>query len=347
MNAGQPLSGISVVDVSELLPGPFFTHCLVELGATVVKVERPGHGDLLGVMRPGSYAAINHGKTVVKIDLKDPAGVQAVRDRVATADIFVEGSRPGVMERLGLGYGALSADYPGLIYVSLSGFGQTGPLRHVPGHDLNYQAAAGLLALSGPDESGPAPGVGLPTSDFAGAMYALSACLAALLQRATTGRGQHVDVSITDAITHWLNPISADFQRNGVRTLEQQRYGRFAKPGYAVFQTRDGRWLAVGALESHFLQRLLAALELAPAEPEPGTDRVQQATAINGRIGQRFAQLDAESALKLLNEHDVPVSEVVAPTDVPDTENSRARELFVEVDGLKVARFPVRLEGMG
>src|SRR5690606_31914628 len=153
------------------------------------------------------------------------AGVQAVRDRVATADIFVEGSRPGVMERLGLGYGALSADHPGLIYVSLSGFGQTGPLRHVPGHDLNYQAAAGLLALSGPDESGPTPGVGLPTSDFAGAMYALSACLAALLQRATTGRGQHVDVSITDAITHWLNPISADFQRNGVRTLEQQRYG--------------------------------------------------------------------------------------------------------------------------
>jgi CoA:oxalate CoA-transferase len=348
-----PLDGIAVVDVSELLPGPFLSHCLAELGAAVTKVERPPHGDPLRTARPAAYAALNRSKVIENRDLKSADGRQAVLDLTTRADVFIEGARPGVMDRLGLGYEDLSRINNRLVYVSVSGYGQHGPLRSAAGHDLNYQAAAGLLALSGPDPARPELGVGLPISDYAGATYALAGTLAALLQRSVTGRGQHVDVSITDSVTHWLGPLIADFRAAGLRGLAEQRRGRFTKAGYTVFQTRDARWLAVGALEERFLIRLLNALGLDGryTEPPNGTAsaegaRLRRAELLNSAIGERLAALDANEALDRLSKHDVPVSEVVSPVDVPESVNSRVRALFTDVDGVPVARFPVRLQGM-
>ncbi|MFP5476993.1 MAG: CoA transferase, partial [Gammaproteobacteria bacterium] len=178
-----PLAGITVLDFSELLPGPFFTQMLAEMGAEVIKVERPPHGDNARRLGPGGFEAVNRGKKSVLLDLKDEAGRARAHALLAGADVLVESYRPGVMTRLGLDHASLQAAHPRLVYVSLSGYGQDGPWAQLPGHDINYLAAAGVMALSGEPGGPPAPGFGLPAADLCGAMYALSATLAALLQR--------------------------------------------------------------------------------------------------------------------------------------------------------------------
>src|SRR5690606_3470150 len=138
--------GLRVLDFSELLPGPFFTQSLVEMGAHVIKVERPPHGDNARKLAPGLFASINRGQHSLKVDLKDPTQAQALRQQVAEADVVVEGFRPGVMKRLGFGYEELATLNPRIVYVSLSGYGQQGSMAHMPGHDINYLATAGVLA---------------------------------------------------------------------------------------------------------------------------------------------------------------------------------------------------------
>src|SRR5690606_11072714 len=192
MQAG-PLSGLQVVDFSELLPGPFFTQNLLELGASVTKVERPPNGDSARVMYPGVFESVNRGKSSIIVDLKTPDGLAQVCSLVEKADVFVEGYRPGVMARLGLGYEAVSAINPAIIYVSISDYGQTGPNSRRPGHDINYLAMAGALALGGSDLATPAAGAGLPVADLAGAMYALSSTLAALYARVHSKQGCYLD----------------------------------------------------------------------------------------------------------------------------------------------------------
>lgn len=336
MKAQPPLTGVRVVEVAELLPGPFLTHCLVELGAEVIKVERPKGGDPMRSMRPASYDYINRGKRIVHHDLRSKDGVEAVLGLLDDCDVFVEGSRPGSMDRLGLGWETASARNERLVYVSLSGFGRTGPLAQVPGHDLNYQAFAGMLSLTGSADDAPDLASSLPVSDYAGASYALSSTLAALLQRATTGRGQHLDVSITDSIGHWMMPLAAHLRSQGQGTMNEVRSTLQSRPGYATFRCADQQWIAVGALEPHFQRRLSTALGLDESE----TDR--PARQFNEAVGARLAELDCAEALSLMVEHDVPATVVNTPAQY--SESDHVRERYGQQASLP--GFPVRLDGI-
>lgn len=344
-----PLDGLVVVDFSELLPGPFFTQNLAELGARVVKVERPPHGDNVRRMGPGVFEAVNRGKESLLADLKDEAQRAEVRALVATADVVVESYRPGVMARLGLDAASLCAKFPRLVYVSLSGYGQQGPWAGLPGHDINYLGAAGVLAVSGVPGGGPAQSFGLPVADLCGAMYALSATLAALMQRQHTGRGQHLDVALADCALHWMNARLGAWHSAGADTLEAQREATLVKAGYGAFRCRDGRHVSVAALEDHFWARLCEALDMAPFDGEAfrahGARR-KAAAAINARIAELLAAMDADAAFALLQRHDVPAAPVVEPAALSALAQFAERGKFERHGTLALVRFPVPVAGV-
>ena len=221
-----------MLDLTRLIPGPYATLLLADLGADVVKIEDPGLGDYLRAISPGMYAALNRGKRSACIDLKTPAGVAALRRLCATADVLVEGFRPGVLSRLGLDF----ADFPRLVVCSISGFGQTGPWRDRAGHDIGYIALSGVLS-----RCRTLPGVQV-ADFFGGGQQAVVAILAALLERARTGRGRHCDVALAEGSLGFVLPyVSGDAD-----------VLRGAHACYRVYACRGGGRLALGALEPKF-----------------------------------------------------------------------------------------------
>lgn len=344
---GPPLAGVRVLDLSELLPGPFLTQSMVELGADVLKVERPPHGDAARRMAPALFQAVNRGKRSVQLNLKDATEREQVLRLADEADVLVEAYRPGVLDRLGLGHVAMQARNPRLIHVSLTGYGADGPRAHWPGHDINYLAASGSLALAGGEGT---PAFALPVADLAGSVYALAAINAALFQRERTGRGQRLDVSLTDCMLHWLNTRLATFRHLGAATLEQQRRIAGARPAYGVFTCRDGLPLSVAALEDHFWKALVETLALHEwAGPEHASyaRRLPLAVEINRSIAAALGRLDRAEAVKQLAAADVPVHEVLAPFELPAAEHVAARGLYTETTSGALCRFPVRMEGVG
>lgn len=265
-----PLSGLRVLDLSRYLPGPYLTRMLDDLGAEVVKVESPS-GDPARYTPPQAggasalFQAVNAGKRSIVIDLKQPSGVTLVRALAAKSDIVVESFRPGVATRLGIDYAALSEENPGLIMCSISGYGQAGPLSTVPGHDLNYVARAGVLGLFGPADGAPAvPGVQMADVG-GGALCAAAGVLAALLERAQTGKGRFLDVSMTRSVMS-LAATSTPLVGTGVNVPRGEGFLSGGVPCYRVYETRDQRFLALGALEPKFFTlfcELLGAPHLA------------------------------------------------------------------------------------
>ncbi len=257
--SGAPLAGVRVLDLTRLLPGPMATLHLADLGADVIKIEDTGAGDYAS---PAVRALVNRNKRGIRLDLKNPAGAAALLQLCRGADALIEGFRPGVMQRLGLGYGVLAAANPRLVVCSLSGWGQTGPLRDQPGHDLNYAALAGVT-----DQMG---GLGnLPIADLlGGTMTAVMGLLAALYDAARTGRGRHVDVAIADGVlAHAVLPLAVLNQtgqvpHNGQGTLT----GGLAC--YSLYATADGRQLAVGALEHKFWAELCLRIQRPDLAPQ-------------------------------------------------------------------------------
>lgn len=347
-----PLDGLKVVDFSELLPGPFLSDCLAEMGADVVKVERPPHGDNARALVPGVFAAMNRGKRSVFLDLKNDAQRQQALALVAEADIVLEGYRPGVMARLGLDHDTVSKINPRVIYVSLTGYGQTGPLAALAGHDLNYLAAAGVTALSGRANGPPEHGYGIPVADLAGSLYGLAATLAALEQRHRSGRGQWLDVSITDCLVHMMNPRIGQFTAKGLSNLQAQRDEALLRPGYGVFRTADGAYLAIAAVEDHFWARLVKLLNLAMDDVDVSTfaARSAQADLVNQAVAERIATFEAETLRERLTKVDLPWSDVVEPSHLAEYPQHQARGKLraqsTVFGDMTLSRFPVNLEGM-
>src|SRR3989442_5808248 len=245
-----PLAGVRVVDLTRLYPGPYATLLLADLGADVVKVEDAGEGDPLRGL-PAQFEALNRGKRSIAIDLKAREGPALLRRLCARADVLVEGFRPGVLERLGCAPAALAAEFPRLVICSLSGFGQTGPLRERAGHDVGYLAASGVLSRCGLGEVPALPGAQL--ADFlGGGLQAVVAVLAALVERAATGRGRVLDVAMCEGAMQALLPRLAD--RSSEDVLRGDR------PCYRVYACHGGGALALGALEPKFWQRFCSGV---------------------------------------------------------------------------------------
>lgn len=344
-----PLDGITVIDFSELLPGPFFTQSLAELGARVIKIERPPGGDNARQLGPGVFEAVNRGKQSLLVDLKDEAQRRELLKLIASADVLVESYRPGVMKRLGLDAASLCAQFPRLVVVSLSGYGQQGPWADLPGHDINYLAAAGVLAVSGTLEGGPAQSFGLPVADLCGAMYALSSTLAALLQRQHSGQGQHLDVALADCALHWMNPRLGAYGEAGAASLADQREETLRKAAYGTFRCADGAYVTVAALEDHFWQRLCKVLDLGPFAADDYRSlkaRKPVAQAINQRIAEQLQTMDSAQAFELLARHDVPAAPMVEPAAVAALPQFAQRGKFDAGGSTPLVRYPVPMAGV-
>ncbi|WP_417668545.1 CaiB/BaiF CoA transferase family protein [Roseibium sp.] len=288
----QPLSGITVVDLTTLLPGPLATRMLSEAGARVIKIERPGGEDMRRFSpfhegRSVLFEQLNQGKELIEADLKSPQGRQQVEDLIADADVLVEQFRPGVMERMGLDYKALRERHPSLIYCSITGFGQTGLRAQQAGHDLNYLAVSGLLAQSCGSASQPV----LPPTQIAdiggGSMPAVINILLALLHRQKTGRGSHIDIAMTEAMFTFA--IFAHAQWAAGNQVPEAGTGLLTggSPRYRLYPTKDGRMVAVAALEEKFWQSLCSLLEIPCHLRDDSRDPEQTARALAAAIQQR------------------------------------------------------------
>ena len=270
-----PLEGITVVDFTTLAPGPFATLVLANVGANVIKVERPGIGDEMRIYRDAfgdngvTFSILNAGKRSVTADLKVSEDRERIRSMIRECDVVVEQFRPGVMDRLGLGYREMSETNKGLIYCSITGFGQTGPKAMVAAHDLNYVADTGMLAL-GECSTGKPSIPQLLAADLAGGSYpAVINILLALQRRAQTGEGAYLDISMTDCLfplMFWCLGLgwgSGDWPHSGQQLLTG------GSPRYQVYRTRDHRYLAVAALEERFWQVFCDTIQFeAEAESE-------------------------------------------------------------------------------
>jgi crotonobetainyl-CoA:carnitine CoA-transferase CaiB-like acyl-CoA transferase len=343
-----PLAGVRIIDLTELLPGPYATQLFVDLGAEVIKIERPGTGDGGRALSPGMFAAVNRGKQSLCLDLKQDAGRAVLHQLVAQADVLIEGYRPGVTQRLGVDYASLQALNPRLIYASLTGYGQTGPLAQRPGHDINFLATAGIVGLSGVPDGPPVHSIGAPVGDLAGSMFAVIAVLGALLQRKQSGEGQFLDISITDALVSWMAPRIGVHQHVNSDAAETRRE-ILTRPAYGVFVTADDKYLTLAALETPFWKRLVQVLELpAPAVAELDTHpaRVAKTTEIAAALGERLRSQPLAHWAGLLAQHDIPFSTVPDIAQVLDDPHFRARGLFgANANGVFV-HFPVAMRGI-
>ncbi|QEY73088.1 CaiB/BaiF CoA transferase family protein [Pseudomonas denitrificans (nom. rej.)] len=342
-----PLASLKVLDFSTLLPGPFASLLLADMGAQVLRVESPTRMDLVRVLPPhvdgtsASHAYLNRNKRCIALDLKQAAAVEVVKQLVQDYDIVLEQFRPGVMDKLGLGYEALKAINPKLIYVSITGYGQTGPLRDRAGHDINYLALAGVASYTGRRESGPLP-LGVQLADIGGgSLHGVMGLLAAVIHRQQTGEGQQVDVSMTDCAFSLHGMAGAGYLAAGV---EPEMEGLALNGGsfYDYYRTRDGRWFSVGSLEPQFMQQFCAAIgrpELATRglSPKPEDQQaLKREIAIEfekqdfAQWQERFAGLDAcvEPMLSLAEavEHPQLVERGVV-TQVPNGKGGEQRQM--------------------
>jgi alpha-methylacyl-CoA racemase len=337
------LSGLRVLDLTFYLPGPYATLILADLGAEVIKIENPAGGDPLRGLGPdggspaGSvfFQALNRGKKSVTLDLKTAEGRDAFLRLATTADGLVEQYRPGVTERLGIGSEAVRAVNPRLAYVSLTGYGQTGPHAAEAGHDLNYMARSGLLSLFAEDpESATAP-FPLPPiqfADYTGGNLTATALLAAMLSARLTGEGRHVDVAMTDGIVALLSLTASNYLAGGGPPPERPNlFLAGGEPFYNLYRTADGRHLAVGALEPKFwanLCRVLAESDLEKKGPGVIASSREEAARI-------FATRTAAEWVERLAGLDVCVAPVLTVAEALAGEHVAARGLVIEAGGVR------------
>src|SRR5262245_30444756 len=285
-----PLAGLRLVDFSMFVPGPFATSILADLGAEVIKVEPP-KGDPGRDYVPVQFNTENRNKRSVAIDLKNPASKGIVARLIAKCDVAVEGFRPGVAKRLGIDYASLKAHNAKLVYCSISGYGQTGPWRERPGHDVNYVAAAGGLAFPGQWLKPPTRS-SLPIADMGGGAFAAIAILAALRE----GKSAYLDMSLFEAAFFWSS------MRHGLDDAADPRAHIF--PVNDVFETADGKRLTLGILEDHFWNNFVAlAPELKDERFATDASRRQNGDALSALLSKIIKQRNAEDWMRLLDEN--------------------------------------------
>jgi len=358
-----PLSGLLMLDLSRVLAGPYATMMLADLGAEVIKVERPGLGDDTRQWGPpwaggeaAYYLSINRNKKSITLNLKSEEGREIVRALAYRADVLVENWRVGTMEKWGLGYEALRAQNPGLIYCAITGYGQTGPYRDRPGYDFLIQAEGGVMSIIGPVE-GPPMKVGVAIVDITAGMFAAISILAALHERERNGQGQYVDIALLDSQVAWLANVGSNYLVSG---QQPARYGN-AHPNivpYEPFPTSDG-WIAVGVGNDRQWQALCALVgwdDLA-ADNRFATNpqRVEHRDILVPILQERFGARTSEEWLDGLLQAGIPCAPINYIDQVFSDPQVLARDMLVELphptagtvklagSPLKLSRTPVRL----
>lgn len=331
-----PLASLKVLDFSTLLPGPFASLMLADMGAEVLRIESPTRMDLLRVLPPhdqgtsASHAYLNRNKRSLALDLKQAEALEIVRELVKDYDIVLEQFRPGVMDRLGLGYEALKAINPKLIYVSITGYGQTGPYKDRAGHDINYLALAGVASYTGRQDSGPLP-LGVQLADVGGgSLHAVVGLLAAVIARQQTGVGQYLDVSMTDCSFSLNAMAGAGYLACGVEPGWETHVlngGSF----YDYYRSRDGRWMSVGSLEPAFMQALCAGLGRPELAAHGLSPKPEQQKALKLGLQVEFEKRSFDELCELFAGLDACVEPVLSLSESVEHPQLKARQLVSQV----------------
>jgi CoA:oxalate CoA-transferase len=358
--SSPPLKNIRVLDFTVMLAGPYATMMLADCGAEVLKIERPVTGDNTRAIGPfsrsdperragGFFLSISRNKKSVTLDLKHPRGVDLARELAKKSDIVVENFRPGVMDRLGLGYGALKNINPRIVYTSISGFGHTGPYRDRPSFDLIAQAMGGVMAMTGPKDGHPhkvGPGIG----DIWAASLAAYATIVALVSAMKTGQGQHVDCAMYDSMIYMVERAIMMYSMAGIVSRPVGNSHPLYAP-YDCFETRDGKYVVLAGHWDNQWRNLCRAMnrEDLIRDPRFGSmwDRAQNYDSLRPLIQAWVRTLERDELLSLLIDSDVPVGPVNTVEDIFACPQVRAREMLSEVrhpiaGPLAVAGVPMR-----
>jgi crotonobetainyl-CoA:carnitine CoA-transferase CaiB-like acyl-CoA transferase len=343
-----PLAGIRVLDFTRVLAGPAASLALADLGAEVIKVEPPGSGDEtrdFPPIRDGEshyFLSVNRGKKSIVIDLKAPEGVALAKELAAKCDIVVENYRPGVMDRLGIGYAALAAINPRLIYCAISGYGQTGPLRDRPSFDIVLQAMSGALSVNG-EPGQPPTKLGIPLGDLVGGINGPIAILAALHERNTTGKGRYIDISLMDGMLGMLGYIAQLAWFTGEDPKPQGSQHPNLVP-YGAFPAKDGS-IIIACLTNSFWGRICEALGFPEMTADPRYDSIHKRREARAEVnaivsavtqGKTVAEL-----VEIFTEHQVPHAPILGVTEALAQPQTLAREMVVEVDHQALGTIPI------
>ena len=330
------LKGLKVLDFSTLLPGPFATLYLADLGAEVIHIESPTRPDLVRLFPPyangqaTSHSYLNRNKQSVTLDLKDPASIEQVKQKISEFDIVVEQFRPGVMQRLGLDYQTLAEINPRLIYCSITGYGQTGSYKDKAGHDINYIALSGIAGHCGRQDSGPPP-MGIQIADVAGgSLHAVIGILAAVVERQNSGLGQYIDISMTDCVVGLNNMAAAASLAGGQqqqRESEQLNGGTF----YDYYETADARYLSIGSLEPQFMNGLASALELPILLQKGASFDTEDRQILKQAIRDKIKSKNLAEWNQLFEQLDVCVEPVLSLDEALQSQISQQRNWVVNV----------------
>lgn len=340
------LSDIRIIDLSERLPGPYASMLLGDLGAEVVKVERPGQGEFTRVLGLELFNGLNRNKKSLCLNLKSPEGQKIFHDLSKTADVILEGFRPGVTGRLAIDYEVMKRINPKIVYCSISGYGQEGPYKNQPGHDINYLGIAGALHINGKPEPPPT----LPVSDLSASLFAVISILAALVRREKTGEGQYIDLSMTDAVISLVGAFCGEYF-----TDHKKMELNFTQGGhYGIFKTKDGKVFTLGVEEDHFWERLCRVIgdEEMAKDPRYQTlfQRIKNRKEIRKYLQGIFLTKSREEWLILLNEADIPCGPLNRFKDVfsdPQVLHRSVLKEMVNDQGKKMKQisFPARFSG--
>lgn len=337
-----PLKDVYVLDCSTLLPGPYCTMMLAEMGAKVVKVERAGTGDTMREVIPGCFDYLNGNKKFITLNLKNKKGLDLFLKMAKKADVIVEGFRPGIAKRLGIDFDSVKKVNPSIIYCAISGHGQDGPYALSPGHDINYQGMSGLLSLSGDPDKGPEFPDGFQTADLSGSMFALVSILGALNGRSNSQEAVYLDISISESLAMLMMPRY--FEYLGENSPHKSVF--MGRGPYGVFETKDNKYITIGVVEEHFWINLCKVLGLDDLASDPTLKgwhtRNHERKRIVPKIKAAIKEKDAEYWLKTMTDADVPAAPVCDFEDWMDNPQFKARGFFPEdSDDKKFRRFPV------
>jgi alpha-methylacyl-CoA racemase len=333
-----PLKGLKVLDFTTLLPGPFATLILADLGADVLKINSGSRPDLLTFMQPflpGSslsavHAYLARGKRSMALNLKHPAAIEVIHRLLQNYDILIEQSRPGVMKKFGLDYQSLEKVNPRLIYCSITGYGQNSPLAQRAGHDINYLARSGVMSYSGKSKSGPSL-YGMQIADAAsGSNNAVIAILAAVISRIASGQGQHLDISMTDGVISFNAIVGASFLVDGKQPRPE---GWMLNGGslYDFYETSDGQYLSVGCVEPKFFDTFCEVIER--EDLKPSGINPENLENVKDEIRTIIRSKSRDEWKELFNKKDACVEPVLSISEALENEHAKIRELIVEVEG--------------
>ena len=344
-----PLAGVRVLDFTRVLAGPAASLALADLGAEVIKIEPPGSGDetrTFPPMRDGEshyYLSVNRGKKSVVIDLKSAEGLQLAKDLAAKCDVVLENYRPGVMDRLGLGYETLSAINPGLIYCAISGYGQTGPLAANPSFDIVLQAMSGALAMNG-EPGGLPTKLGIPLGDLVGGINGPIGIVSALYERTRTGKGRFIDVSLMDGLIGMLGYIAQlafftgeDPQRQGSQHPNLVPYG--------IFPAKDEGSIVIACLTPSFWGKICTSIERPELAADPRYDTLEKRRDARGEVNEIVSEFTrrhtVDELVAIFTKHEVPHAPILGVLEALSQPQAAHREMVVEVEHKALGSIPI------